>query len=171
MVSFREILKRLADHQVEFIVIGGVAAAIQGSPMATLDVDVCTTFDDQNLARLIEALRDINPKQRMRPDRMPLPLEVERLRGVRNLYVLTDIGILDLLGEVPGIGRFEELTEKTEVVDVGGFSCRVLNLETLIQSKAFAARPKDVENVRHLEVIRKLRRDQPGLFGGPGSPG
>lgn len=167
MVSFREILKRLAEHGVDYVVIGGVAAAIQGSPMATLDVDVCTTFDDANLARLIAALRDMNPKQRMRPDRMSLPLEVERLRGVRNLYLLTDIGVLDLLGEVPGIGRFDELADKTEVVDLGGFSCRVLDLETLIKSKTLAGRPKDVQNVRHLEVIRQLRRDQPGLFGAP----
>ena len=169
MVGFREILKRLAEHGVEYVVIGGVAASIHGSPMGTLDVDVCTTFAEKNLERLIAALRDLNPKLRMRPDKMRMPLEAGQLRGVRNLYLITDLGVLDLLGEVPGIGRFEDLGGKTEVVHLPGLSCRVLDLDTLIKSKAFAGRPKDIENVHHLEEVRRIRRDQPGLFGDAGA--
>jgi predicted nucleotidyltransferase len=168
VVGFREILSRLNDHGVDYVVIGGVAAALLGSPMGTLDVDVCTTFDEVNLAKLIAALRDLNPKLRMRPDKMRLPLEIERLKGVRNLYLITDLGILDLLGEVPGVGRLHDLRERTEVVHLAGFSCRTLDLDTLIKSKAFAGRPKDIENIKHLEAVRQLRRKQPGLFDEPG---
>jgi hypothetical protein len=170
VVGFREILKRLTDHGVDYVVVGGVAASLHGSPMGTLDVDVCTTFEEENLRKLIAALADLNPKQRMRPDKMRLPLNLDSLRGVRNLYLLTDLGVLDLMGELPGVGRLEDLAGRTELVHLPGFSCRVLDLDTLIKSKTFAGRPKDIENVQHLEVVRRLRRDQPGLFGDSGEP-
>ncbi len=88
---------------------------------------------------------------------MPLPDDVERLRGIKNIYVVTDIGPIDLLNEVPGIGTYDELKDRTVLLDVGGFSCRVLDLDTLIASKKKAARPKDHTAVMHLEAIKRIR--------------
>src|SRR5687768_8277376 len=88
MLRFREILRRLKDGEVEFVIIGGVAAGLLGSPMATLDVDVCAPLDDTNLGRIIEALRGLNPRWRFRPDKMIPVDDVARFRGCKNLYIL-----------------------------------------------------------------------------------
>jgi predicted nucleotidyltransferase len=157
MVSFRELLRKLKDHDVEFIVIGGVAASLLGSPMATLDVDVCAPLNDSNLSRIIEALRGLHPLWRFRPDK-PIPIDsVEQIRGFKNLYISTDIGILDILGELPGVGSFDEIKDRTTLIDLDGFTCAVLDIDTLILSKRAAGRDKDLVGVDHLEAIKKAR--------------
>lgn len=98
----------------------------------------------------------------MRPDKMPLPDSVERLSGIKNIYLVTDIGPIDLLHEVPEIGPYAELTSRTVEMDVGGFTCRVLDLDTLIASKRIAARPKDHAAIMHLEAVRRVRQRQGG---------
>lgn len=155
MVRYREIFEHLTRYHVDFIVICGVAAALHGSPMATFDVDVCTTFEPENLARIIAALIPINPRLRMRPDKMKLPLELNRLQDVKNLSLLTDLGILDLLGELPHVCSYRELAGKTVNMDLGGFDCRVLDLQTLITAKKIAGRSKDQAALMHLHAIKK----------------
>jgi len=161
MVRFGKLLKRLHDNGVRFVVIGGVAAALLGSPMATLNLDVCAPLDDENLERLVRALRGLKPRWRFRPDKVFLFNSATRFRGFKNLYLDTNWGILDVLGELPGIGTYEELHDKTVEMDLGGFTCRVLNLETLIEAKTAAGRDKDKLGVQHLEKIRK-KQQKPG---------
>ena len=165
--DFYELLKRLKDHGVEFVLIGGVAAMVQGSPLATYDVDVCAPLSESNVSRILDALRGVRPRFRFRPDKMPVPDDPARLRGIKNLNLLTDLGVIDILGELPGIGSFESLAGKTEDLNVGGFVCRVLDLDTLIAAKRAAGRDKDLLNVRQLEAIRRSRQQQPGLFDRP----
>lgn len=155
MVRFRELLRRLHDHEVEFVVIGGVAASLHGSPMGTQDVDVCAPLNDANLGKIIDSLRGLNPRWRFRPD-ITIPVDdAERFRGFKNLYIDTDWGIIDILGELPGICPFDELRGKTAEMDLGGFRCRVLDIDILIASKRTAGRDKDLLNVRHLAAIKK----------------
>ncbi len=162
MVQFHQILKRLHDHQVEFVIIGGVAGALHGSPVATYDVDVMAPLDEVNLLRILAAVRDIHPTHRMRPDKLPLPDVIDhRLRGIRNLYLLTDLGILDILGELPEVGSFEELKSRSIEMDVGGFVCRVLDLDSLIATKKAANRLKDQASIHHLLAIRRMRNAEP----------
>lgn len=164
MVRFRDLLERLKANDVEFVVIGGVAAMLLGSALPTLDVDVCAPMSDENLERILAALRDVRPRLRMRPDKMPLPDDPKRLRGVKNLYLLTDIGPIDLLCEVPGIGTYAELAGKTVDIDVDGLSCRVLDLDTLIAAKKVAGRPKDQLTIMQLQAIKRVReRDEKRL--------
>jgi hypothetical protein len=164
LVGFEAILRRLTEHGVEFFVIGGIAASLHGSPVQTFDVDVCIPFRRPNVDRLLEALDGINPKLRMRPDKLRLAVGADYLAGCKNLYLLTDLGVLDLLGEVPGVGSYDELVDKTVVMNFQTFSCRILDLDTLIVAKRFAGRPKDLISVEELEKVRRRRRDEPGLF-------
>lgn len=80
------------------------------------------------------------------------------------MNLVTDVGVIDLLGELPGVGSFDDVRDKTVEVNVGGFLCRVLDLETLILSKKTAGRDKDLIGVRHLEAILRKREQEPGLF-------
>ncbi|HVT91066.1 MAG TPA: hypothetical protein VHD56_19595 [Tepidisphaeraceae bacterium] len=148
-------MKLLSDHKIDFVVIGGVAAALHGSPMATLDIDVCIGFSDAMVSTLISALRPIHPRLRHRPDKMPLPEDPSRLTGLKNLYLDTDLGKIDLLGELPGVCSFHELHDKTVMMDVGsGLMCRVLDIDTLIAAKRKAGRDKDKLAIRYLEAIK-----------------
>src|SRR3954470_5602635 len=99
-------LSRLNDHGVEFVVVGGVAAAAHGSVRLTYDVDVCAPFTEANLSKVLAALRDLRPRFRMRPDRMPVPDDPAYLSSFQMLNLLTDWGVIDLLREVEGVGSF-----------------------------------------------------------------
>ena len=157
MVRYRDLLKLLHDHKVEFIVIGGVAATLHGSDQATYDVDVCAPLHDGNLARIIEAIRDLHPRWRFRPDRV-IPVDsVEKFRGFKNLYIKTDWGDLDILGELPPAGVYADVKDKFVVYDVGGFDCRVLDIDTLLAVKRAVGRDKDKVAVMHLEAVKSRR--------------
>ena len=160
MVRFRRILKRLKDHEVQFVVIGGVAAILHGSPLITLDVDVCAPLDDANLENIVRALRGLEPRWRFRPDRVIPFHSVEPFRGFKNLYLTTTWGILDVLGEVSGVGGFQTIRGQSSEMNLGGFTCNVLDLDTLIRAKTAAGRDKDKVGVRYLEAIRKKQRQE-----------
>ena len=86
MVRFKEFLKRLTDHDVEFVVIWGVAAVLLGFPLPTLDVDFHAPMHDANLRKILGALRDTRPRLRMRSGKDALPDDVERLHQIKNIY-------------------------------------------------------------------------------------
>jgi predicted nucleotidyltransferase len=161
VVRYREILKALKDSGLDFVVVGGIAAALHGSPASTLDLDVCTSFNEANVEKMLRALRPLHPRLRHHPDRMPLPEDPERLRGLKNLYLETDLGMIDLLGELPDVCTFDDLAGRTVEMDVGGFECRVLDLETLIRTKEVANRDKDRLALSYLRAIREARRTGP----------
>jgi hypothetical protein len=164
MDSLLQILKRLTECKVDYVLIGGMAAVAHGSPVITQDVDVCTSFDEANLVKILAALRPLDPRIRDRPDKMRLPEDIERLEGLKNLYLVTTLGKIDLLGELPGIGPYAEIRGRSVEMDVGGFCVRVLDLETLIAAKKVANRDKDRIAVRHLEAIQSYMRKNPKLF-------
>ena len=155
-----QILQRLSDCHVEYVLIGGMAAIVHGSALATQDVDVCAPMTNENLDRIHAALEGLDARFRMRPDKMPLWDDPTRLHGFKNLNLVTNLGAIDILGEVPGVGSYNSLKPRILVVDIGGLKCPVLDLDTLIASKKAAGRPKDQLGVRHLEAIRKKWQQQ-----------
>jgi len=140
---------------VEFVVVGGMAAVFHGSRFVTEDLDVCARLDSANMARILAALRDIHPCYRMRPDRMPLPDDPSKLAGFRNLYLKTEEGQLDILGEITGVGGYEEAARRSVVVDLGPERCRILDIAALIASKRAMGRPRDLQAAAELEAIHR----------------
>jgi hypothetical protein len=134
-----DLLKRLNDHAVDYVIVGGIAAVVHGSARVTLDLDICAPLDEPNLSRILSALRGLNPRFRMRPDKMRVPDDPERLRGLKNFYVDTD---LVPLIEVEGVGAFQQVKEHSSPVDIGELTCPVLNLDALISAKRAANRAK-----------------------------
>ena len=108
MADFENLLARLIEHRVEFVLVGGFAATAYGGTLLTQDVDVCLRFSPDNLMRLQEALADLHPVHRMTPQRLPLRLTPETCRDLKNLYLDTDLGQLDCLGTIQGVGDFEQ---------------------------------------------------------------
>ena len=153
-----ELLTKLVEHEVRFVVVGGVAAISHGSARVTEDLDVCAPLDHANAVKIIHAVAYANPRWRMRPDLPVITPAHPQLDGLKNLYLATDLGQLDVLGELTGVGGFPDVERKSEQTTIAGIRCRVLDLDTLIEAKRAAGRPKDRVALRELEVIRDLKR-------------
>ena len=155
MPDLENILSRLVKHDVKFVIVGGYAAAAHGCTLVTMDADICCDMSVANLTRLQEALADIGPVHRMTPQRAPLALTREKAKGIKNLYLHTDEGQLDCLGEVKGIGDYEEVLRQSEEVELPSGKCRVLTLDGIIRAKKAMDRPRDRETVLQLEAVRE----------------
>ncbi len=161
MASTLEILKRLTAHKVEFVVVGGMAGVAHGSSYVTEDVDVCAPFSPENLARIVEALRGLNPCWRMQPRRPPLQDDPAALSSFHNLYLVTELGQVDFLDEIMGVGSYEEVRKQSIEMQLGGAICRVIDLDSLIRAKRALGRAKDVPVAVELEAIRERLRRKP----------
>jgi predicted nucleotidyltransferase len=159
MIDFPKLLRLLTEHDVAFIIIGGVAAVIHGSSRLTQDLDVVYQRSPQNLTRLVQALAEQSPYLRGAPPGLPFQWSVATLRMGLNFTLETSVGPLDLLGEVTGGGSYEDLLEHTIEVEVFGVRCRCLDLLALIRTKRAAGRPKDLEAIAELEVIREEQQE------------
>ncbi|MDD4891144.1 MAG: nucleotidyltransferase [Phycisphaerae bacterium] len=162
MDSILQILRRLRENNVEFVVIGGIAAVLHGSSLVTEDLDVACPLSEANAQRLHTALDDLHPVHRMTPTGKPLTESPAELAKFQNLYLRTDLGQVDFLGEVAGIGGYEEVRENAIVVDIAGVSCRVLSLPALIRAKEAMGRERDWRAVVQLQAILDRVRQKPG---------
>jgi len=157
--DFAGLLRRLLEADVEFILVGGVAAIVHGSARATFDVDVVYRRSPENIARLVQALAPLNPYLRGAPPGLPFTFDADTIRRGLNFTLETTFGDLDLLGEVTGGGTYEEIVPNCMTVDLFGFSCRAVTLETLVHLKRAAGRPKDLEIIAELEALLDERED------------
>ena len=160
MTDFAKLLQLLSDRGVEFIIIGGAAAIVHGSSRLTQDLDVVYRRSQENIARLANALEKQNPYLRGAPPGLPFQWSEATIRMGLNFTLQTNLGDLDLLGEVTGGGNYEDLVDRAFEMEVFGVRCLCLDLETLIHVKRAAGRPKDLEAISELEAIRETQRTQ-----------
>lgn len=158
MTDFAKLLKALSESRVEYLIVGGLAATIHGSARLTQDVDVVYARSETNLDRLVRALEPLKPYLRGAPPDLPFEWSAATLRAGLNFTLTTSAGYLDLLGEVTGGGGYEALLPHTIVVQLFGHDVRCLDLEWLIKTKRAAGRPRDLEAIAELEVLREERR-------------
>jgi len=154
MQNLSELLRRLIAAEVEFVLVGGFAAVAHGVPLVTRDVDICCRFTEANLMRIQRAFADLHPVHRSRPD-LPLDLTKEQCASLKNLYIRTDLGVVDCLGEILGVGGFDEVAKHGIDVDLPGGKYRVLDLDGFIRAKEAMGRRQDRITVKHLQEIQK----------------
>ena len=159
MTDFERVLQALAAGSVEYILIGGLAANAHGAIRTTRDVDIVYARSRANLERLETTLAPLRPYLRGAPPGLPFRLDVPTLQSGLNFTLTTDLGELDLLGDVPGGGRYEDLLADSETLDLFGVSCLCLGLDALIRVKRAAGRPKDFEVVAELEALRQEKQN------------
>lgn len=157
MTDFAGLLRRLADHDVQFILVGGVAATVHGSTRLTQDLDVVYARSSANLDRLAAALADLSPYPRGAPPGLPFEWSAKTLRAGLNFTLTTDLGDLDLLGEITGGGTWGDLVVDSVTIELFGTEVRCLSLERLIATKRATGRPRDFETIAELEAIREER--------------
>jgi len=154
-----KVARLLHKHQVEYIVIGGSAAVLLGSPLPTFDVDLCYRRSEENLKRLATALREIHPTLRGAPPDLPFQLDDKSLALGSNFTFNTELGPLDLLGWVEPIGGYEQLLPNADRTPVAELSVLVIGLDDLITIKRHIRRPKDQAVLVQLEEIKRMREE------------
>jgi hypothetical protein len=138
-----QLLRTLARHEGEFILIGGLAAVLRGAPVVTYDVDVVHARNPDNVERLLQACTELEDYYRQHPERKPIPEAKWLLRGGHHLLA-TRFGPLDVLGELTEGRDYEGLLPESDQVPLAqDFTIRVLRLEILIELKRELARDKD----------------------------
>lgn len=155
------LLHRLVEARVDFVVVGGVAVIVQGSPRFTKDLDVCYATDQENLDRLGAALIDIEAKLREIDEDVPFTPDGRTLRQARMLTLTTSEGDIDLLVDPPGSPGYPALRRKASRIELDGDTVLIASIEDLIAMKTATARPQDLVDLESLEVVRRRRRPKP----------
>lgn len=158
MIKLSETLQLLARDGVEFVVIGGVAVSLHGSSYATFDLDLCYARSTENCRRIASALAPYHPRLRDLPEGLPFVWDETTLQHGTNFTLTTDLGDIDLLGEVAGVGAYDEALASSIKMKFYGIECQVLSLEALIKAKRAAGRPKDLLLLPELEALREISR-------------
>jgi len=151
-----EMLRRLTDGGVDYVLIGGVAANAHGSAIHTDDLDVFAPLSHENVLAIVRAFSGTHLRWRHRPDLPVITPDDPLLSGLKNMYLQCDLGQLDVLGELPEVGSYPEVAAASVEIDVRGFRCRVINLDSLIALKRTVGREKDLLVARELELIRSI---------------
>ena len=143
----------LVRARADFIVIGGVAATIHGSARATYDVDLLYSRNEENIQRLANSLAPYKPYLREASPGLPFAWDAKTIRNGLNFTLTTDLGDIDLLGDVASGETYQTLSSHSFEVEAFGVRFKCLNLPTLIRIKEAAGRPKDREAIAELRVL------------------
>jgi predicted nucleotidyltransferase len=151
-----EVLVGLLEAGVDFILVGGLAAVIQGAPVTTMDVDIVHSQSPENIARLLAFLKSVEAVHRRFDDKL-IELKEEDLLGKGHVLLTTGIGAIDVLAVIEGGRSYEDLLEHTVDIDFRGHTLRVLDLKTLIELKKTSTDPRDKQRLLVLrETLRQL---------------
>jgi predicted nucleotidyltransferase len=148
------LLRALHDAGVEYVLIGGVAARLHGSPSLTRDLDICHSRERSNLERLAAVLTGLHARLRGVDDDVPFLLDARTLLAGANFTFITDAGDLDLLAAPAGVTGYDELAAHAVGIELAGFTVYIARLDDLIRMKQAAGRPKDRVEVEILSALR-----------------
>lgn len=153
------LLRVLNEHAVDYVLIGGMAAVAHGSPFPTEDVDITPAVAPDNLARLSEALDDLDARIRVdgEPDGLPFAHDADSLSRVETMNLTTRCGDLDLSLHPSGTTGYGDLIRSARATELYDVVVRVAAMADVIRSKQAANRPKDQ---RVLPTLRELHERQ-----------
>jgi predicted nucleotidyltransferase len=157
-LSADQILRRLVERGVDFVVIGGIAGVLHGSARNTFDLDICFATDEANLTALGDVLAALGARLKGVDQGVPFVPDARTLRQVELLTLVTTFGELDVLARPPGAPSYADLRRNADRYDLGGFNVSVASIDDLIAMKQAAGRAKDLLDVEELEAIQRLRR-------------
>ena len=160
--NLSEILERLIVAGVDFILVGGLAAVVQGAPVTTMDVDIVHNQSPENITKLLAFLKSVDAFYRRPDDKMIRP-KARDLSGKGHLLLVTRYGPLDILAVIEEGKAYEDLLGHTIEINFRGHFLRVLDLKILVQLKRTSTDPKDRQRLPVLEeTLRQLEDDYGG---------
>ena len=158
MTKLNQLLQRLCDAEIDFVIVGGFAGILHGSSLVTRDLDVCAVLTGENVAKLREVLRELKPMHRMTSPKLSFLDHADRDNTLKNLYLQTELGPVDLLSSITGVGDFPRVRESSIEMELFGRRCRVISLEDLIRAKEALGREKDLLAAKALRAIAEKQK-------------
>lgn len=146
--------------QIDFVLVGGLAAVSHGSAYATYDIDICYSRTDENIRKVVALLKSLKAKLRGAPEDVPFILDAKSIKMGLNFTFSTRLCDLDIFGEVAGLGNYSQVKKYAEPLDLYGLKIFVLTLDGLIQAKKAVQRPKDQMHLKELEAIRVMKKGE-----------
>lgn len=160
-----DILMALIDGGVKFVLIGGLAASMRGSPMVTGDIDICYAMDPENLERLASVLKDLGATLRGVGEDVPFLLDGKTLAAGDSFTFSTPKGSLDCLGTPSGTRGFDDLNSDATSEGIGVATVRVCSLDALERMKRASSRAKDLVALEWIKAIRDETEGGPAARG------
>jgi predicted nucleotidyltransferase len=160
-LHLRALLTRLVSHEVDFVVVGGIAMIAHGSARLTQDLDICYSTEATNLDALGSTLVELGATLHGIPEQIPFVPDARTLRRTMILTLDSDDGRIDLLVSPPGAPRYALLRDRAAKAELDGITVLVASLDDLEAMKRAAGRPKDLLDLEEIEVIRRLRNRRP----------
>ena len=159
VTDLSSILEGLIKADVKFILVGGLAAVVQGAPVTTMDVDIVHARSPENIAKLFTFLKSIDATYR-RPDDKVIEPKEDDFSGMGHALLTTRLGPLDVLAVIEEGKAYEDLLEYTVEIEFRGHTLRVLDLKMLIELKRTSKDPKDKQRLPVLEeTLRQLEEE------------
>lgn len=157
MVQLLKLLEILSQAEVEFVLVGGAAAFAHGSSMVTQDLDICASMTSENVSRIAKALAPYAPKHRISKEKPAFTPEQASNQHFNNIYLSTELGQIDIFGQIKGIGNYAAALAASQDLPMGDFTIKILSLSKLIEAKTAMGRPHDLQNVA---ILRELQDEQ-----------
>ena len=151
--DFQRLIDALAENRVEFVIIGAVALVLHGSARVTQDLDICYARNPENLERLAAAVAPFGPSLRGAPPGLPFTLDGRTLQAGLNFTLTCEPGDFDILGEVQGVGGYEQVSADAVPMEVYGHRVLVMSLTALQKAKRSAGRLKDLPDLAEIEKL------------------
>jgi hypothetical protein len=164
-LDLTELFRVLAEHDVDYLIIGGVAAQVHGRRRTTKDLDVTPAPDTENFERLAAALVALDAHPTELGPSAPTPT-ADQLRLAPVVPPLTTrYGELHILNEVPGAGEYTGMRSRALKTDLDGIAMCIVSVDDLIRMKRTVGRPSDIEDIEALTTV--ARREGPNHTGVP----
>jgi hypothetical protein len=155
VTELNRLLQLLCDAEIPFVIVGGFAGMLHGSSLVTRDLDVCALLTTEIVEKLRHGLRELNPTHRFTPERPSFLKDTDDNAGWKNLYLQTDIGPVDILSSITGVGDFERVNSSAITIQLFGRDIRVISIEDLISAKETLGREKDRLAAKELRAIKE----------------
>lgn len=143
------ILEALAEHSVDYVIVGGLAVQTHGHVRTTFDIDVYPRPDRANLGRLADALSSLDAHA-LNPASEGVEIDAAMLPRATLWQFATRHGAIDVLHDAPGAAPYDELRARALEIRLGGIELAVIGLDDLISMKRASARPVDLQDIAAL---------------------
>ena len=157
MANLNRLIERLCDADIDFVIVGGFAATLHGSSLLTRDIDVCAVLSHENVEKLRDVLKDLKPVHRMTTQKLSFLDNPSPGGSLKNLYLETELGAVDILGSITGVGDYERVRASAVEIQLFGRRCRVMSLDDLIKAKEALAREKDLLALKELRSLKEKK--------------
>lgn len=155
MQDLQALLKLLVHSHVEFVLVGGFAAVLHGCNQTTRDIDICILYSPEQIHLIQDLLKPYNPRYRMETAKRSFLDTPEDLTKEQDFHLMTNLGALDIISHVEGVGSYYDLLKNGREIEMYGGKCHLISVEDLIRCKKALGRHRDMVTVMELEAILK----------------